>query len=149
MKELILPATLFSLSFVVWVFVAILGKKTILKVVSVGCSVAAAVSIIILLQREYVALAGIGVCLIFLIAIIYFGLNMPFSFNSKKNDSPLARFIDCQGIALTCLEPKGDVEINGEKIVATTEGLFVPQGEKVKVVRCSAKLVVVEKISEE
>ena len=58
-------------------------------------------------------------------------------------------FINQIGVTATDLNPKGEIEINGQVISATTEGFYLPQDKKVRVIRIGHKLAVVESIEDE
>lgn len=55
-------------------------------------------------------------------------------------------FLDAEGEALTILRPSGIVNFKGVKLDVVTEGDFISQGEKVKVIKVQGRRIVVRKI---
>jgi len=58
----------------------------------------------------------------------------------------LAAFLDKEGIAVTVLRPAGTAVFDGEKLDVVSEGEFIPEGSKVRVVRVAGRRVVVRKV---
>ena len=54
--------------------------------------------------------------------------------------------LDKEGIALTILRPAGTVIINSERIDAVSEGGFIDQNAKVKVIKVEGARIVVREI---
>jgi membrane-bound ClpP family serine protease len=55
-------------------------------------------------------------------------------------------FLDAEGEAITILRPAGTVDFNGVKLDVVTEGGFISQGERVKVIKVQGRRIVVRKI---
>ena len=55
-------------------------------------------------------------------------------------------FLDAEGEAITVLRPAGTVNFNGVKLDVVTEGEFISQGERVKVIKVQGRRIVVRKI---
>lgn len=61
-------------------------------------------------------------------------------------DDNLKDFSGKEGIAVTTLRPSGTALIDGKKVDVITEGIFVPEGAKVKVMLVEGSRVVVKAI---
>ena len=144
MDNWVFPTSLFFLGFVIWVFSLLFAQKQTHGVVSIISGVIGGVSLLLLFQRDYHAFASVLLCLVLSILII--GLGFDISFQKTKYKGPLADFVGKEGITLTDLEPKGKVQLDGQEILASSEGLFVAAGTKVKVLRCGEKILVIEKV---
>jgi membrane-bound ClpP family serine protease len=55
-------------------------------------------------------------------------------------------FLDKEGTTVTVLRPAGAAVFDGEKLDVVSEGEFIPEGSKVRVVRVAGRRVVVRKI---
>jgi membrane-bound ClpP family serine protease len=55
-------------------------------------------------------------------------------------------FLNAEGEAITILRPAGTVDFNGVKLDVVTEGGFISQGERVKVIKVQGRRIVVRKI---
>ncbi len=58
----------------------------------------------------------------------------------------LNALIGLNGMAVTDLRPSGKVEINGERYDATTEGNYILNGTKIKVLRLSSSTLIVDQV---
>lgn len=147
MGEWVFPSTLFLFGFIVWLFSYVFtqNQKQIFGVMSIISGVIIAISFLLLLQRGYTSFAGVLFCIMTFIVILYLGFTIPLS--KTKAEGPWGELLGSEGIAKTPLSPKGEVEVGDQKVQATTEGLFIGEGTKVKIIRTAEKIVVVEKIT--
>ena len=58
----------------------------------------------------------------------------------------LKYFLDAEGEAITILRPAGIADFNGVKLDVVTEGQFIPEGEKIKIIKVEGRRIVVRKI---
>lgn len=144
------PTSLFLLALSVWILASLFSPKSSFHVISIASAVAAGVSMVMLLGQGYWGLASLFFGFTLMLAILCFGFNLQF-FQERHQPAqgPLAGFVAQTGIAHTNLEPQGQVRVADQIIPATTEGLFLPAGTEVKVIRCGKNLVVVEKLQAE
>ncbi len=144
------PSTIFFLALTVWILSIIFAPKEFLVAISIGCGIIMLIGCGMMWQQDYKNAAGIFIVIMVFFAIVYFCsyIWQVFEDNteSSSNESGLKQFIGKKAIAYTCLEPKGQVQIGEQIIVATTEGLFVPQGTEVKIIRAGKDIVIVESI---
>jgi membrane-bound ClpP family serine protease len=98
----------------------------------------------LLFQQQCWALATAFLCIVLLIAVTNIGLGI--SWNSTQPSGPLGRWVGKKGICTTPLNPKGSVRIDAQVLNAMSEGIFIPEGQQVRVIRAGAKFVIVEKI---
>jgi membrane-bound ClpP family serine protease len=129
----------FTISLIGFVF---LKRKKLMILFTVG-TIVAALGAIRLINVEYYRLAGILACLHLCIPILYFG----FQGRSNKADAqgPFRDYLQKEATVTKELSPKGEIQIGENIIPATSEGLFVAQGDLVTVIRCGQNRVVVEK----
>lgn len=146
MDNWLFPLSIFLLAFIIWIIAIILVPASNIPIFHIGSGILAGIGILLLFQRGYVGLAGVLVCVYFLIGILIASTVAQFTQEKIPKQGIFSQFIGKEGKCLTALEPKGKVQIDGVTISATTEGLFLAEGQKIRVVRSSAKLVVVEKI---
>lgn len=71
----------------------------------------------------------------------------------KKEDGyigaeDLEYFVGQEGIALTVLRPSGTAEINGIKMDVVSEGEFISQNTKVKIIKVEGRRIVVKVLAE-
>jgi membrane-bound serine protease (ClpP class) len=64
----------------------------------------------------------------------------------SANDN-LKYFMGKEGVAVTTLRPSGTALIDGKKVDVITEGIFMPEGTKVKVMLVEGSRVVVKSIN--
>jgi len=60
----------------------------------------------------------------------------------------LEYFVGEKGIALTVLRPSGTAEFNGIKMDVVSEGEFIPQNTKVKIIKVEGRKIVVRELAE-
>lgn len=137
-----LPITLFFLGLIVWGIGFIFFEKRFLGPITIGSSIFISIGILMLLRRGYSSLVVILLCIVGLLVIMYFGFDI--SFRKVSQEGPFGVFFDKKGTALTYLDPKGQIVIEGQTVPAMTEGLMIPAGTAVRVIRCGKKFVVVE-----
>ena len=143
MNSWLYPTTVFSAAFVVWILGMLFFRKQAFIVCLFLSSLLGIIGILMLFFKGYGALAIGLLCIVFFLLLLHFGFDI--SFSKTKTQGPFASFLHKEGTAFTYLDPKGEVEIEGQKIAATTEGLMVAKGNKIRVIRCAPKYVVVEK----
>ena len=144
MNDWLFPATIFFLALVVWIFALLFTHKQTFLISTIVSVVVAGVSILILLHKGYTPFVGGLVCFLLLIVIVYFGFDI--FLQKPVATGPLAEFMLKEGIAKTCLEPKGKVSIEDSVVAASSEGLFIPEGASIRVIRCAEKFLIVERI---
>jgi membrane-bound ClpP family serine protease len=138
------PTALFLLGLTVWVIGMVLVSKQFLAIFNVASGVLAVVCILLLCERQYFTLAGIFLCITLLLAVSNIGLSL--SWQKTQNSGPFMGLLGKEGVTATPLQPKGRVRIDGQMVDAMSEGLFVAEGEKIRVIRCGKKTLIVEKI---
>lgn len=55
-------------------------------------------------------------------------------------------FLDKEGTTLTVLRPAGMADFDGVKLDVVSDGMFIPKGTRVKVIKVSGRRIVVKKI---
>ncbi len=64
-----------------------------------------------------------------------------------SSDDNLKDFLGKEGVAVTTLRPSGTALIEGKKVDVITEGVFLPEGAKIKVMLVEGSRVVVKSIN--
>ncbi|NUM34213.1 MAG: NfeD family protein [Candidatus Brocadiae bacterium] len=143
MNSWLYPTTVFFSAFVVWILGILFFKKRAFTVCLFISSFLGLTGLAMLFFNGYGALAITLLCIVFFLLLLHVGFDI--SFSKAKTQGPFASYLHKEGIATTYLDPKGEVEVGGQKIAAITEGLMVAKGMKIRVIRCANKYVVVEK----
>ena len=65
--------------------------------------------------------------------------------DSQQTATDLSRWMDHRGVAVSAIRPAGTVEIEGEKINASSGGEFIPKGAKIRVVGYEGDHLVIRK----
>lgn len=140
----LLPTTIWLLACVIWIIAyTFIADKKLEASFNLVSSILAFIAIVLLFQKKYYPFAGIVLCAT--LFIVMFHLGFAISGHKVKPKGPLGNFVDMEGTTVTELTPKGKIRIADQVIEATTEGIFLAEGEKVRVIRSGVKLVVVEK----
>ncbi len=147
MNSWLYPTTLFLAAFIIWILGVLFFKKRSFIFCLYLSAILGIIGILILFINGYGSLAIALLCIVFFFFLLHFGFDI--SFSQKKSSGPFSAFLYKQGIACTYLDPKGEIEIEGQKIPAITEGLMITQGSKIRIVRCAPKFVIVEKYDSE
>lgn len=135
--------TIWLLGCAIWIASAVLIRnKRILAYWSIASAIIGFIGILLLFQRGHLVLGGSLLCLTLFLITCTIGFEITWQKGTKNN----GQFVGKQGITVTILNPRGKIKIDNDIIFATTEGLFLAEGEPIKVIRSSNKLVVVEKI---
>lgn len=146
MNPWILPTTLFLVALAIWTIGFIFATKPLLAVTNLVSIVLAGVSILSFFQLQYPNLAVICLCVALLVAISNIGLTV----SGRQANAAQGQFgclVGQEGVCVTSLSPRGQVRVAEQVVLATTEGFMLPEGQRVKIIRSGAKIVVVEKIA--
>mgnify|MGYP000854538279 CR=1 FL=1 len=143
MDNWIFPVTFFFLSCILWVLGIILSSKKIHKIVNIISMIIAIVSLSVLFYRNFIILGGSLFCFTFFLLIMYYGFDI--SWKKEIGSGIYGNLLKKEAITLTSLEPKGKIKVDDIEVPATTQGLFIPEGAKVKIVECKNKIVIVER----
>lgn len=145
MNAWLFPIALFLLGLTIWVIGIVFVNKQYLPIFNISSGILAVVCILLLVERQQYALAGVLLCLTLLFAVTNVGLSL--SWQKSVASGPLVDLLGKQGMTVTVLQPKGKVRIDDKEFPASSEGLFINEGESVRVIRCSSKILIVEKTS--
>jgi len=111
------PTTLFLLAFLVWIGGLLMVQSQHRNILTICCTILASLSVVLLLQAQAIAAAGILICIMLFSTILYFGFDLPWE-KEKIPTGPLSSFLHQEGIAITYLEPKGQVQIQDKILPA-------------------------------
>ena len=148
MDTLLYASSLYSIGFIIYVLALIFAVKKMQKLMYLLSFLVAIIGILFCLINQYYITATVFSCGIIFWIILHVGLQESKT-KAKACGSQWDNLLEKEAYTAQELTPRGTIIIDNETIPARSTGVYIPKNAKVRIIKVTKKVVVVEEVSNE
>lgn len=148
MDTLLYATSMYSIGFIIYVLALIFTIKKMQKLMYLLSFLVAIIGILLCLINQYYITSTIYFCGMIFLIILHIGFQESKT-KAKACGSPWDNLLEQEAYTTQELTPCGTIIVDNETIPARSTGLYIPKNAKVRIIKVTKKVAVVEEVSNE